>query len=59
MSIIAFDSHKRYTFARVENEDGGQVKDNRLMPAGYGTNRTNGVPGSASLSLIGAGMESE
>jgi len=31
MSIIAFDSHKRYTFARVENEDGGQVQEYRIQ----------------------------
>jgi hypothetical protein len=30
MSIIAFDSHKRYTFARVENKDGQQVEEFRI-----------------------------
>jgi transposase len=30
MSIIAFDSHKRYTFARVENENGEHPKEFRI-----------------------------
>jgi transposase len=30
MSIIAFDSHKRYTFARVENKDGQQAQEFRI-----------------------------
>jgi len=30
MSIIAFDSHKRYTFARVENENGETLKECRI-----------------------------
>ena len=30
MSIIAFDSHKRYTLARVESEDGQQVQECRI-----------------------------
>jgi len=31
MSIIAFDSHKRYTFARVEDKDGGNVQECRIQ----------------------------
>jgi hypothetical protein len=27
MNIIAFDSHKRYTFARIENENGKTFKN--------------------------------
>lgn len=30
MSIIAFDSHKRYTFARVENENGEHPREFRI-----------------------------
>jgi transposase len=30
MSIIAFDSHKRYTFARVEDENGSDVQESRI-----------------------------
>ncbi len=30
MSIIAFDSHKRYTFARTEEKDGSNVKEFRI-----------------------------
>jgi transposase len=30
MKIIAFDSHKRYTFARVENQDGSQAEEYRI-----------------------------
>jgi len=30
MSIIAFDSHKYYTFARVEDEDGRNVQECRI-----------------------------
>jgi len=30
MSIIAFDSHKRYTFARVENENGEHAQELRI-----------------------------
>ena len=30
MSIIAFDSHKHYTFARAEDEDGKNVKEARI-----------------------------
>lgn len=30
MSIIAFDSHKRYTFARVENENGEHPQECRI-----------------------------
>jgi transposase len=30
MSVIAFDSHKRYTFARVENENGTDVQEFRI-----------------------------
>ena len=30
MSIIAFDSHKRYTFARVENENGENPQEFRI-----------------------------
>jgi len=30
MSIIAFDSHKRYTFARVENENGKNPQEFRI-----------------------------
>ena len=30
MSIIAFDSHKRYTFARVEDNNGGNPKEFRI-----------------------------
>jgi transposase len=30
MSIIAFDSHKRYTFARVENENGEHAEEFRI-----------------------------
>ncbi len=29
-TIIAFDSHKHYTFARVENEDGAQTEEFRI-----------------------------
>jgi len=30
MSIIAFDSHKRYTFVRVENENGEHPEESRI-----------------------------
>jgi len=30
MSIIAFDSHKRYTFARIENENGEHPRESRI-----------------------------
>jgi transposase len=30
MNIIAFDSHKRYTFARIENENGKNVQEFRI-----------------------------
>lgn len=30
MSIIAFDSHKHYTFARIESEDGNEVEESRI-----------------------------
>jgi transposase len=30
MSIIAFDSHKRYTFARVENDNGEHPQEFRI-----------------------------
>jgi transposase len=30
MSIIAFDSHKRYTWARIEDEDGNNVQECRI-----------------------------
>ena len=30
MSIIAFDSHKRYTLARVENENGEHPEEFRI-----------------------------
>jgi transposase len=30
MSIIAFDSHKRYTFARVENDNGEHPQESRI-----------------------------
>ncbi|UCG59096.1 MAG: IS110 family transposase [Phycisphaerales bacterium] len=30
MSIIAFDSHKRYTFARVEDENGRDARESRI-----------------------------
>lgn len=30
MSMIAFDSHKRYTFARVENDNGEQSREFRI-----------------------------
>jgi transposase len=30
MSIIAFDSHKRYTLARVENENGKEPQEYRI-----------------------------
>ena len=30
MSIIAFDSHKRYTLARVENDDGEHPQEFKI-----------------------------
>ena len=30
MSMIAFDSHKRYTFVRVEDEHGDHVREGRI-----------------------------
>ena len=30
MSIIAFDSHKHYTFARIESEDGNEIEEARI-----------------------------
>lgn len=30
MKIIAFDSHKRYTFARVEDQDGSKIQECRI-----------------------------
>jgi hypothetical protein len=30
MSIIAFDIHKRYTFARVENDNGKHSQELRI-----------------------------
>jgi transposase len=30
VKVIAFDSHKRYTFARVENQDGSKTEECRI-----------------------------